>query len=431
MVAVASLRPSCCSPLPTRSKSSTATKRAIKPCSISPAVSCSPLKKVLVPIAFGTEEMEAVILVDVLRRAGADVLVASVEKGLEVVASSGTKISADISIAECADEIFDLVALPGGMPGSARLRDCQVLRSITSKQAEGKKLYGAMCAAPAVVLQPWGLLKRKKTTGHPAFMHQLPTFWAVASNIQVSGELTTSRGPGTTMEFALSLTEQLFGKSVSEEIGATLLMHVEDDLPRKEEFNKVDWSFNNIPQVLVPVANGSEEMEVVTIVDILRRAKVDVVIASVEKSLQVVGSQKTKIVADKSIDAASESLYDLIILPGGVNGAECLHCSKTLKRLLKDQMLSGRAYGAMCSSPTVLHSQGLLKDRRVTAHPAVLDKLVDQVAGVAGVVIDGKVITCKGLGTSADFALAIVDKLYGHSRVRSVAEGIVFNHPKT
>lgn len=119
-------------------------------------------KKVLLPIGFGTEEMEAVILIHVLRRAGAQVTVASVESQLQVEAAGGTKLVADASISDCSDQIFDLIALPGGMPGSARLRDCDVLRKITCKQAEENRLYGAICAAPAVTLLPWGLLKKKK-----------------------------------------------------------------------------------------------------------------------------------------------------------------------------------------------------------------------------------------------------------------------------
>ncbi|CAI0447320.1 unnamed protein product [Linum tenue] len=125
-------------------------------------ISAAPPKKVLVPIGFGTEEMEAVILIDVLRRAGAKVTVASVEPQLEIEAAAGSKLVADISISDCSDETFDLVALPGGMPGSARLRDCEVLRRITSKQADEERLYGAICAAPAVTLLPWGLLRKKQ-----------------------------------------------------------------------------------------------------------------------------------------------------------------------------------------------------------------------------------------------------------------------------
>ncbi|KAG8047496.1 hypothetical protein GUJ93_ZPchr0008g11787 [Zizania palustris] len=112
----------------------------------------------------GTEEMEAVILAGVLRRAGAGVTLASVEDGLEVEASCGSRIVADMLIVACADQMFDLVALPGGMPGSVRLRDNEILQRITVRHAEEKRLYGAICAAPAVVLMPWGLHKRKKMT---------------------------------------------------------------------------------------------------------------------------------------------------------------------------------------------------------------------------------------------------------------------------
>lgn len=201
------------------------------------------------------------------------------------------------------------------MPGSARLRDSEILQKITSKQAVEKRLYSAICAAPAITLLPWGLLRRKRTTCHPAFMDKLPTFWAVKSDIQVSGELTTSRGPGTALRFAISLVDQLFGESVAKEIGDLLLMSAAADLPKKEEFNEVQWSLDHTPNVLIPVANGSEEIEVVTVVDILRRAKANVMIASVEKSLQILASQGTKIVADKLLPAAAETIYDIIILP--------------------------------------------------------------------------------------------------------------------
>uniref|UniRef100_A0A7N0TEF0 DJ-1/PfpI domain-containing protein n=1 Tax=Kalanchoe fedtschenkoi TaxID=63787 RepID=A0A7N0TEF0_KALFE len=272
-------------------------------------------KKVLVPIGFGSEEMEAVIIVDVLRRAGAEVTLASVEPQLEVEASAGTKLVADLSISSCAKASFDLIALPGGMPGSARLRDCETLKKMTSKQAEEKKLYGAICAAPAVTLQPWGLLKRKQVTGHPAFMDKLSTFWAVKSNLQVTGELTTSRGPGTAFLFAISLVEQMYGEGIAKEIGNSLLMHVTGDTSRAVEFNQVDWSLDHPPKVLVPIADGSEETEIVTVIDVLRRAKVEVTVASVEKSVKVSASQGTKIVADSLIVDISESTYDLIILP--------------------------------------------------------------------------------------------------------------------
>ncbi|KAH1030811.1 hypothetical protein J1N35_042985 [Gossypium stocksii] len=415
---------------PIRASTSTVPTTPSTTSTVTSSPTAASTKKVLVPIGFGTEEMEAVILVDVLRRAGAEVTVASVEPQLEVQASGGTKLVADTRISTCSDRVFDLVALPGGMPGSAQLRDCEILKKITSKQAEEKRLYGGISTAPAVTLLPWGLLKRKRTTCHPAFFDRLPTFWAVKSNIQVSGELTTSQGPGTSFLFALALVEQLFGESVAREIGELLFMHSADDKPRKEEFNKVDWAVSHTPRVLVPVANGSEEIEIVTIVDILRRAKVDVVVASVEKSVRILASQGVKIIADKLIGDATGSVYDLIILPGGVAGTERLQKSRILKKLLKEQDAAGRILGAVCSSPTVLHKHGLLKEKKATAHPSAITELSNPVDGPK-VVIDGKLITSMGLATVSDFALAIVSKIFGHARARSVAEGLVFEYPRS
>ncbi|CAI0447210.1 unnamed protein product [Linum tenue] len=416
-------------------------------------ISAAPPKKVLVPIGFGTEEMEAVILIDVLRRAGAKVTVASVEPQLEIEAAAGSKLVADISISDCSDETFDLVALPvsrfvllpndepscllsnfvqlGGMPGSARLRDCEVLRRITSKQADEERLYGAICAAPAVTLLPWGLLRKKQITCHPAFMDKLPTFWAVKSNLQVSGKVTTSRGPGTSFQFALSFVDQLFGETVAKEVAEMLLMDTGDDNCRKEELNPTEWSFEHNPRVLIPIANGSEEIEVVTIVDILRRANVEVVVASVGKSVQILGSQGTKMVADKFIDEAAEFAYDLIVLPGGSAGSDRLQKSKVLKKLLQEQDAGGRIYGAVCSSLFVLQKHCLLKDKRIAAHPSIGNKLTNEMVNSAKVVIDGRLITCKGLATVMDFALAIVTKLFGHARARSVAEGLVLEYIRT
>ncbi|KAF7102450.1 hypothetical protein CFC21_103583 [Triticum aestivum] len=338
------------------------TRAALSPSTTAMAVSLPPSpKKVLVPIAMGTEEMEAVILAGVLRRAGADVTLASVEDGLEVEASYGTRIIADKSIAACADQVFDLVALPGGMPGSVRLRDNEILQRIMVRQAEEKRLYRAICAAPAVVLMPWGLHKGRKITCHPSFIGDLPTFRAVESNVQVSGELTTSRGPGTAFQFALSFVEQLFGPHAVEDVESTL---IDAGLERSTEVNRVEWPFDHKPQ-------------------------------------------------------------------GGPEGAELLHRSTALKKLLKEQKQASRMYGGICYSPLILQKQGLLQDKTVTAHPSIVNQLTCQVIERSKVVIDGNLITGKGLGTVMDFSLAIVRKFFGHGRAKGVANGMVFDYPKS
>nr|GEW75662.1 protein DJ-1 homolog C [Tanacetum cinerariifolium] len=269
---------------------------------------------------------------------------------------------------------------------------------------------------------------KKKTTCHPAFLHKLPTFRAVKTNLQVSEELTTSRGPGTCFQFSVSLVEQLFGESASMEIEKFLLMDTTDELSRTKEFNEVEWAVTHTPRVLIPVANGSEDIEVVTVVDILRRAKVDVTVASVEKTLPILGSQGMKMVADTLIKNAAESRYDLIILPGGDSGIERLQKSRILKRLLKEQVSSGRNYGAICSSPLILLKHGLLQNKKVTAHPSVLSKLESNTVVSSQVVIDGQLITCRGISSAPEFALAIIAKFFGHGRAKSVAAGLVFEY---
>ena len=180
-------------------------------------------KKVLVPIANGTEEIEAVCIIDVLRRAGASVIVASVDD-LQVTASRGVKLVADKLITDCVDEKYDLVVLPGGMPGAEHLRDSKELETILRNQKQEERLYGAICAAPAVVLQHHGLLDQRRATCHPNFVDQLVNTDLVESRVAVDGTCVTSRGPGTALEFALKLVELLYGQEKAKEVAAPMVV---------------------------------------------------------------------------------------------------------------------------------------------------------------------------------------------------------------
>ena len=180
-------------------------------------------KTVLVPIADGSEEIEAVTVIDVLRRSGAEVTVASVG-ALQVTASRGVKLVADCLIDDCRDRLYDLVVLPGGMPGAEHLRDNAVLREILIRQHDEGRLLAAICAAPAVVLGHHGLLEGRKATAHPAFEDRLPDPSAVLSPVVVDGNCITSRGPGTALPFALELVAQLFGQAQSEAVAAPMVV---------------------------------------------------------------------------------------------------------------------------------------------------------------------------------------------------------------
>ncbi len=180
-------------------------------------------KKVLVPIADGSEEIEAVCIVDTLRRAGAEVTVASVDK-LPVTASRGVKLVADALIAPCASQTYDCIALPGGMPGAEHLRDSTALIGMLRQQKQAGRLYAAICAAPAVVLQPHGLLENVKATCFPALRGALDPAYAAAERVVVDGNCVTSQGPATAIEFALKLVELLFGFAKAKEVGAAMLV---------------------------------------------------------------------------------------------------------------------------------------------------------------------------------------------------------------
>lgn len=391
----------------------------------------APHKKVLVPIAFGSDETEFVTLVNVFSKGGALVTVASVEQDMQIECSSGVKLVADAFISDCESQIFDLVVLPGGMPGSERLRDCKILRKITEAHVKEGRLCGAVCDSPAVVLETWGLLKGCQATCHPSLMDQLSSAVAVDSSIQVDGTVTTSQGPGLTLHFAFSIAEQLFGKKVLDE------MLLRSMVPRgwnkcevaKEEYNVDDWSLQNIPQVLVPIANGSDEMEIVVVVDVLRRAKVNVLVASIEDSLEIVAARGTKIVSDQLIKDAILSNYDLIHLPGGWYGAQRLGSSEQLIEFLREHAESNKVYGAICASAVMLDTKGLLKGKKATTHPHYSSKLSDQSSVNVRVVIDGKVITSIGPGSAMEYAVSIVEKLFGMERANHIAEAMVFSYP--
>ena len=179
-------------------------------------------RNALVPIADGSEEIEAVCIIDVLRRAGASVTVASVD-GLQVTASRGVRLVADRLISDCSD-IYDLIALPGGMSGAERLRDSVELETMLKLQKQEGRLYAAICASPAVVFQHHGLLDQRRVTCHPGFVHLLQNVEAVDSRVVVDGKCVTSRGPGTALEFALKLVELLYGVNKAREVAEPMLV---------------------------------------------------------------------------------------------------------------------------------------------------------------------------------------------------------------
>ncbi len=177
---------------------------------------------ILIPVADGVEELEAVTIIDILRRAGAQVVVAGISKK-DVIASRGVKITADTVISDCIESPFDAIILPGGVPGVEHLRDCEALITCIKQHNLKNKLIGAICAAPQVVLAHHGILKTQRATGHPAFTERILNRDALDQRVVVDGNVITSRGAGTALEFSLKLVEIMYGRSKAFEIATAIV----------------------------------------------------------------------------------------------------------------------------------------------------------------------------------------------------------------
>uniref|UniRef100_A0A131Z259 Protein DJ-1 n=1 Tax=Rhipicephalus appendiculatus TaxID=34631 RepID=A0A131Z259_RHIAP len=167
-------------------------------------------------------------------------------------------------------------------------------------------------------------------------------------------------------------------------------------------------------KALLILAEGAEEMEAIITADVLRRAGVDVTIAGLTGASPVKCSRDVVVVPDKSLDeAASQSPYDVIVLPGGLKGAESLAASPAVGKLLKEQEKCGRLIAAICAAPIALKSHGIGLGKRVTSHPSKKEDICkgDYKYSEDRVVVDGQLITSRGPGTAFEFALAIVEKL--------------------
>lgn len=178
------------------------------------------MKTVLVPLAPGCEELEAVTIIDILRRAGIVVVSAGLDAG-PVKASRGTVLVPDTTLDEALKQDYDMVALPGGQPGTNNLKADGRIIALTQKMARQEKYVAAVCAAPSVLAQA-GLLDGKRATSFPGALDGFSAVNVQPGTVVEDGNLITSRGPGTAMDFALALVERLAGRSKRDEVEAAL-----------------------------------------------------------------------------------------------------------------------------------------------------------------------------------------------------------------
>ena len=179
------------------------------------------MAKVLVPLAEGCEEIEAVTIIDLLRRAGIEVVVAGLEPGT-VKASRGVQLVPDATLDVALQNDYDTVVLPGGLPGAAHLKADVRIIELLKKMAAAGQYTAAICAAPMVLAEA-GVLKGKQATSYPGFLDGQPDVSLSTAAVVQDGKVLTSRGPGTAMDFALSLVAVLASAEKRKEVEAALL----------------------------------------------------------------------------------------------------------------------------------------------------------------------------------------------------------------
>ncbi|QKT03665.1 DJ-1/PfpI family protein [Ectothiorhodospiraceae bacterium 2226] len=179
------------------------------------------MARVLVPLAEGCEELEAVTIIDLLRRAEVEVVTAGLRPG-PVRASRGTVLVPDVTLDQVLEQDFDLIALPGGLPGADHLAQDERLLALLRAHAERGRYTAAICAGPKVLARA-GLLDGRRATCFPGALDQDAGGAALTDEpVVVDGRVITSKGPGTAMDFALTLIEQLVGRDRRERVEGAL-----------------------------------------------------------------------------------------------------------------------------------------------------------------------------------------------------------------
>ncbi|MBE7415416.1 MAG: DJ-1/PfpI family protein [Deltaproteobacteria bacterium] len=180
-----------------------------------------------------------------------------------------------------------------------------------------------------------------------------------------------------------------------------------------------------MPEVLVPIAPGFEEIEALTVVDILRRAGARVVMAGTVPG-PIEGRSGIRVLADASMDDVGAD-FEMIVLPGGALGAENLKKDARVGGLISALMDRGGKVAAICAAPAVLSAIGVTAGKRITSHPSVRQELLSRNEAVSDerVVADGNIITSQGPGTAMEFAFRLVETLFGKAKADEVNKGVL------
>lgn len=182
-------------------------------------------------------------------------------------------------------------------------------------------------------------------------------------------------------------------------------------------------------KALVILAEGFEELEAVTVMDLLVRANVEVISAGLEPG-PVIAARQTVIIPNVDLNEALEEEYDLVVLPGGLPGADYLAKDPRVIDLVRKQFQSERLIGAICAAPRVLVEAGICRDRTLCCYPGALDQLNTEHIEIINdaVCVDGPIVTSRGPGTAMDFALQLIELLQGVDKRETVETGLVRNY---
>lgn len=181
-----------------------------------------------------------------------------------------------------------------------------------------------------------------------------------------------------------------------------------------------------MPKVVILLADGFEEVEAVAIVDVLRRAEIEVTLAGLHEG-PIASARKVHILPDTGIDSIRADDFDMIVLPGGQPGADNLNNDARVRALLKAFQTKGKLAGAICAAPYVLASAGILEGKHATSYPTYRDRLGRVVYEEKAVVEDGNVMTSRGPGTALCFGLAIVKKLIGAEKAEAIKHAMLLD----
>ena len=181
-----------------------------------------------------------------------------------------------------------------------------------------------------------------------------------------------------------------------------------------------------MPKVLIPLAEGCEELEAITLIDVLRRAEINVITASLTNQTSITCSRNVGLIADTTLDKVIHDDFDMLILPGGQPGTKNLNKDPRIHALIKQQNQNHKAIAAICAAPLILANSGVLDGKAATCYPGTLltanwpeVKLSNNT-----VVIDDNIITSQGPGTAIEFALTLVQQLTGRATRHTVEAGL-------